>query len=68
MTKPTWEQEREAHAINETDWEPPPGMLKKQCDRCGYWFAVPVAEAETTACCPDCASLGSRSAHRGGGG
>ena len=37
-----------------------PGMVKKRCSRCSYWFAVPVAEVEATSRCPDCASKGSR--------
>jgi predicted Zn-ribbon and HTH transcriptional regulator len=65
MEKSTWAQEREARAINAEPWEPMAGMLKKQCDRCGYWFAAPAAEVETTSRCPDCTS---RSAHKGGDG
>jgi len=60
--KPAWQLEQEARAINATDWQPPPGMVKKQCSQCRYWFAVRVAEAEATSRCPDCASLGSRPA------
>jgi hypothetical protein len=46
----------EAHAINATGWEPLPGMVKKRCSRCSYWFAVRVMEAEATSRCPDCAA------------
>jgi hypothetical protein len=35
-----------ARAINAQAWEPPPGMVKRQCPECRYWFAVPVAEVE----------------------
>jgi hypothetical protein len=52
---PAWELEQEARAINAEPWEPLPGMAKKQCSRCGYWFAVPIAEAEATSRCRDCA-------------
>jgi hypothetical protein len=27
-------------------------MVKRQCDRCRYWFAVRAEAAETTAICP----------------
>jgi hypothetical protein len=55
-------QEAEVRAINAQPWQPLPGMLKKRCAQCRYWFAVPVAEAEATSRCPDCASLGTRPA------
>jgi hypothetical protein len=29
--KPAWELEQEARAVNATDWQPPPGMVKRQC-------------------------------------
>jgi hypothetical protein len=48
-------EEIESRAINAQPWEPPPGMIKKCCRQCRYWFAVPVAEAEMTSRCPDCA-------------
>jgi hypothetical protein len=54
-TKPAVELEVEARAINATDWQPPPGMVKKRCLRCRYLFAVRLDEAEVTATCPDCA-------------
>ena len=57
-----WELEQDARTINATDWQPPPGMAKKRCGQCRYWFAVPIAEPETTSRCPDCASLSSRPA------
>jgi hypothetical protein len=52
--RPAWELEQEARTINATDWEPPPGMVKKRCSQCRYWFAVPAVEAEATSRCPDC--------------
>jgi hypothetical protein len=55
-----WELEAEARAVNATAWEPLPGMAKKRCVRCSYWFAVSLAEAEATSRCPDCAALGTR--------
>jgi hypothetical protein len=48
--------------INAEPWEPLPGMVKKRCSQCHYWFAVLAAEAEATSRCPDCAGLGTRSA------
>jgi hypothetical protein len=58
--RPAVELEAEARVTNATDWQPLPGMLKKRCSRCRYYFAVPVAEAEVTSRCPDCAGLGTR--------
>jgi hypothetical protein len=52
--------EAEARAINAQPWQPLPGMLKKRCSRCSFFFAVPVTEADTTSRCPDCAALGTR--------
>ena len=43
-------QEKLARVVNAEPWDPPPGMLKRQCPRCRYWFAS-VAE---TGLCPDC--------------
>ena len=56
-----WELEAEARLVNASEWEPMPGMVKKRCARCHYWFAVRVTDAEATSWCPDCASLGTRS-------
>ena len=53
--KVAWELEQEARATNASDWEPLPSMVKKRCARCRYFFAVPIAEAEVTSTCPDCA-------------
>jgi hypothetical protein len=50
-----WQLELEARATNAEAWEPLPGMVKKRCLRCRYWFAVVAEEAEKTATCPDCA-------------
>ena len=52
--RPAAELEVEARAVNATDWEPLPGMAKKRCSQCRYWFAVPAVEAEATSRCPDC--------------
>ena len=41
-------------------WEPPPGMEKRQCPWCRYYFAAPPDAAEPL--CPDCARFGSRPA------
>jgi PHP family Zn ribbon phosphoesterase len=58
--KPAVELEQEARAINATDWQPLPGMMKKQCTQCRYWFALPEAEADATSRCPDCAGIGTK--------
>ena len=41
-----------ARAINAEPWEPLPGMVKRRCEDCGYWFAV--RPERSAACCPDC--------------
>jgi hypothetical protein len=56
----TADAEALARAVNAEPWTPLPGMLKKRCSWCRYLFAVPVAEAEATSRCPDCAGLGTR--------
>jgi len=50
--------EATARTVNAQPWEPLPGMVKKQCSWCHYFFAVPADEAEATSRCPDCAGLG----------
>ena len=57
-----WEREVKARAINATDWQPMPGMVKKRCSRCHYWFVVQAEEAGVTSRCPDCVGLGTRPA------
>jgi hypothetical protein len=47
----------EARAINATDWEPMPGMVKRQCPRYRYYFATPAESHEPR--CPDCVQGGS---------
>ena len=36
--RPAWELELETRAINATDWAPLPGMVKRPCDWCRYFF------------------------------
>ena len=38
--RPASELEAEARAINATDWQPLPGMVKRRCLRCRYLFTV----------------------------
>jgi len=54
--KPAWELEREARAVNALPWEPMPGMVKRQCDWCRYFFAAPAVSHEPR--CPDCVRSG----------
>ena len=35
------DKEAEARRINAQPWEPPPGMVKRQCQHCRYFFAAP---------------------------
>lgn len=39
---------------NEQPWEPLPGMLKRRCQRCHFWFAAPDM---TVGHCADCRLL-----------
>ena len=42
--------EADARAINAQPWEPPPGMVKRQCPHCRYFFAA--RPADTALLCP----------------
>ena len=53
--KPAWELEQEARAVNALPWEPMPGMVKRRCDWCRYFFAAPATSHEPR--CPDCRTL-----------
>jgi hypothetical protein len=46
------EAEATARAVNAEPWEPPPGMVKRQCDWCRYFFAAPADSPAPR--CPDC--------------
>src|SRR4051812_7614270 len=52
--------EADARVINAEPWEPPPGMVKRQCPDCRYFFAAPSTEPEAVLLCPDCAAAGTR--------
>ena len=61
------DEEADARATNAEPWEPLPGMLKRQCPECWYFFAAP-HRARTGLLCPDCASAGTRTVlHHDGG-
>ena len=49
---PTSAPEAEGRAINAGPWEPLPGMVKRQCPMCRYFFAAPTGSNELR--CPDC--------------
>ena len=51
--------EAAARAVNAEPWEPMPGMVKRQCPKCRYFFAAPPGAEEPR--CPDCVGLGQRS-------
>lgn len=60
--------EADARAINAEPWDPPPGMVKRQCPHCRYFFAAPSSEPEAVLLCPDCAAAGTRTVlHHDGG-
>ena len=54
--RPAWELENEARAVNAKPWEPMPGMVKRRCDWCCYFFAAPAESHEPR--CPDCVQAG----------
>jgi hypothetical protein len=45
--------EASTRAVNAEPWDPPPGMVKRQCPRCRYYFAAHPDIDEPH--CPDCA-------------
>jgi hypothetical protein len=54
----TADAEAAARAVNALPWEPMPGMVKRQCPGCRYFYAAPTDNKEPH--CPDCMSFGSR--------
>jgi hypothetical protein len=42
---------RRARAVNAEPWEPLPGMVKKQCIQCEFWYATDRRGQEL---CHDC--------------
>ena len=58
VPKPNSIAEAEARAVNAEPWEPLPGMVKRQCDWCRYFFTAPADSHEPR--CPDCVSIGTR--------
>ena len=50
--------EAAARAINAQPWEPMPGMVKRQCPKCRYFFAAP-PDAEDLRCL-DCVGAARR--------
>ena len=57
------DEEPDARVINAQPWEPLPGMIKRQCSGCRYFFAAPIT-SHAVSFCPDCAALGTRAAFR----
>ena len=55
------DEEADARTINAQPWEPSPGMVKRQCPNCRYFFAAPV-KPEDVLLCPDCAAAGTKTA------
>jgi len=41
-----------AREINDQPWEPLPGMAKRRCEQCCFWFATP--QDKQSAFCPEC--------------
>jgi len=49
-------EETATRAINAQPWKPLPGMIKRQCPECRYWFATWPSTKEER--CKDCANDG----------
>jgi hypothetical protein len=49
--------EAAARRVNAEPWQPLPGMVKRQCPDCRYWFAT---SDPRTPRCSDCVALGTR--------
>jgi hypothetical protein len=45
-------EEAAARRANAEPWEPMPGMVKRKCPECRYWFAAPASSQELR--CQDC--------------
>lgn len=45
-----------ARALNTEPWEQPPGMVKRRCSWCGFFFAAPEGSEQPQ--CPDCMAIG----------
>ncbi|HTI78914.1 MAG TPA: hypothetical protein VL614_00535 [Acetobacteraceae bacterium] len=54
MTHPS-DPETLAREINEQPWDPLPGMVKRRCIECEYWYAGP--PEQRVAFCPECEIL-----------
>ena len=61
---PTNRHEADARAANAGPWEPLPGMMKRQCPMCRYFFAA--AESSAELWCPDCLDKPRRARRRHG--
>ena len=59
-TRGAAEAEAAARAINAQPWVPLPGLVKRQCPQCRYFFASPVESTERR--CANCAALGTGAA------
>ena len=44
--------EAAVRVVNAEPWEPLPGMVKRECPECRYFFAVPASSQELR--CQDC--------------
>jgi hypothetical protein len=45
--------ERRSRAENEAPWEPPPGMTKRRCEDCAFWFSAIKDHTH----CPECMEI-----------
>ena len=62
MERVAQDPETLAREANAEPWEPPPGLEKRQCRECRYFFAADPARDEPR--CPDCADRGTRGTRR----
>jgi hypothetical protein len=52
MRRAARDEEAATRAVNAEPWEPLPGMVKRRCPRCRYFFAAPKYADEPH--CADC--------------
>jgi hypothetical protein len=55
-----YEEDASARAINAQPWDPPPGLTKRRCEECFYWFAAQSGANR----CLDCMLMLARVARR----
>jgi hypothetical protein len=55
------DDDRHERRINAMPWEPLPGMVKRRCASCKFYFSTPTHQQSAT--CPDCTVANRRRQH-----